>query len=168
MGLFSRRRRYGSYGRRRRVPTIWDNLVWAVEPDTAREIVAVIFIVFGALFALGLFHLAGHFGEIFFRLAVALFGVLAYAVPFVFLYIGLRLLFLKAEFMRATSVIGIALLFFLVPAIFYNYGGSIGVGVSGVFTSILSKVGGFIALVGATIVALLLAFNASVKGLLER
>ncbi|HSX41816.1 MAG TPA: DNA translocase FtsK 4TM domain-containing protein [Candidatus Saccharimonadales bacterium] len=167
MGLFSRRRRYGSR-RKKRVPTIWDNLVWAVEPDTAREIIAVVLIIFGALFALGLFHLAGNFGEVFFKLAGNLFGVLKFVVPFVFLYTGIRLLIVKSEVLRATSVIGVVLLFLLIPALFNAQGGSIGIGVANVFTSILSKVGGFIALFGATIVALLLAFNVSLRSLYER
>src|SRR5579864_8859643 len=125
MGLFGRRRRYSSR-RRKRVPTIWDNMVWAVEPDTAREIFAVLMVIFGVLFALGLFHLAGSFGEVFFKLSGNLFGDLKYIVPFVFLYTGIRLFFIKAEILRATSVIGVILLFLLIPALFYTQGGSIG------------------------------------------
>lgn len=167
MGIFGRRRRYGSR-RRKRVPTIWDNLVWAVEPDTAREIAAIILVILGVLFGFGLFNLAGNFGELFSKLSFSLFGVLSYIVPFVFIYTGIRLLFLKSEFMRATSVIGIILLFLLIPGMFYNYGGSIGVGVSGVYTSVLGKVAGFITLVGTVIVAMLLAFSTSLRSLWDK
>lgn len=167
MGLFGRRRRYGSR-RRKRVPTIWDNLVWAVEPDTAREIFAILLMTFGLLFGLGLFKLAGNFGELFFRIAYNLFGILSYIVPFVLIYTGIRLLFLKSEFMRATSVLGIVLLFLLIPGMFYTYGGSIGVGVSGIYTSVLGKIAGFIALVGTVIVAALLAFSTSLRSLWDK
>jgi S-DNA-T family DNA segregation ATPase FtsK/SpoIIIE len=167
MGLFGRRRRYSSR-RRKRLPTIWDNLVWAVDPDTAREIVAIILLVLGLLFALGLFRLAGGFGDAFFKLASSLFGLLAYIVPFIFVYLGARLLFLKSDVLRATSVVGIIALFLLVPAMFGVSGGSIGVGVAGVFTSIFGTVGGYIVLLGAVAVAVLLAFSISIKTLLER
>ncbi len=150
------------------MPTIWDNLVWAVEPDTAREILAIILTVLGFLFALGLFGFAGKFGASFFSVADSLFGVLSFVVPFAFLYIGIRMLLTKAEVMRASSVIGIILLFLLVPAMFYNYGGSIGVGMAGVFTSILGKIGGYITIVAGVIVSALLAFNISLRTLWER
>lgn len=167
MGLFGRRRRYSSR-RRKRLPTIWDNLVWAVDPDTAREIVAIILLVLGLLFALGLFRLAGGFGDAFFKLASALFGVLAYVVPFIFVYLGVRLLFLRSDVLRAASVVGIVALFLLVPAMFGVSGGSIGVGVGGIFSSIFGSIGGYIVLLGATAVAVLLAFSISVKALMER
>lgn len=167
MGLFSRRRRYGSR-RRKRVPTLLDNLVWAVEPDTAREIIAILLIILGVLFALGLFKLAGNFGETFLKLSTTLFGVLSYIVPFVFAYTGIRLLLLKSDVLRASSVIGIILLFLLVPAMFYNFGGSVGIATAGIFTSILGKVGGFIALVGAVLVAGLLGFNVSIRELWDK
>lgn len=150
------------------MPTIWDNLVWAVEPDTAREIIAIILIILGALFALGLFKLAGNFGEVFLKLSMTLFGVLSYVVPFVFGYTGIRLLLLKSDVLRASSVVGVVLLFLLVPAMFYTYGGSVGVGMAGIFTSILGKVGGFITLVGAVIVAGLLSFNISLRDLWDK
>jgi len=167
MGMFGRRRRYGSR-RKRRVPTIWDNMVWAVEPDTAREIAAIILLVFGVLFALGLFGLAGGFGLAFLNIANSLFGVLSYAVPFVLIYVGIRLLLLRSEFMRATSVIGVVLLFLLVPAMFGSYGGSVGDGVKGVFVSIAGPIGGLIILIAAAVVAALLALNASFRSILER
>jgi len=167
MGLFGRRRRYSSR-RRKRLPTIWDNLVWAVDPDTAREIVAIILLVLGFLFALGLFRLAGGFGEAFFRLAGTLFGVLAYIAPFVFIFIGIRLLFLKSDVLRATSAVGIVLLFLLVPAMFSSAGGSIGVGVAGVFSSVFGKIGGYLVLLASVTVAVLLAFQVSLRSLLER
>lgn len=168
MGLFGRRRRSYSTKRRKRMPTFWDNMVWAVDPDTTREIVAILLIIFGALSALGLLHLAGTFGELFFKLSGSLFGVLAYAVPVVFIFTGVRLLFLKSEVIRASSLIGVILLFLLVPAIFYNYGGAIGMGISSIFVKVLGNVAGYVAIVGATIIATLLAFNASLKVLLEK
>lgn len=166
MGLFGRRRRYTPRGRKR-VPTIWDSLVWAVEPDTAREIIAVLLIIFGLLFGLGLFRLAGGFGDAFFRLARALFGILAYVVPFAFAYAGVRLLLAKREFLRASSMVGVALLFILLPGIFATNGGSIGMGVVGIFTSVLGQIGGFIALAGAVVIAALLAFSISIRTLFE-
>ena len=110
MGLFGRKRRYSSR-RRKRVPTLKDNLVWAVEPDTAREITAILLILFGFLFALGLFRLAGAFGETFLGLSTKLFGILSYVAPFVFIYVGVRMLMMKSDVLRATSILGVVFLF---------------------------------------------------------
>lgn len=167
MGLFSRRRRYGTR-RRKRVPTLKDNLVWAVEPDTAREITAILLILFGFLFGLGLFRLAGAFGETFLGLSDRLFGILKYIAPFVLIYIGLRLMRMKSDVLRATSIIGTILLFLFVPAMFGRSGGSIGLGVAGVYTSVLSQVGGFIALIVSVLVAFMLAFSISFRALWEK
>jgi len=167
MGLFRRKRRY-STRRRRRLPTIWDSLVWAVEPDTAREIIAIILILLGFLFALGLFGLAGTFGVAFKNLGQTLFGVLANVTPFVIGYLGIKLLLTRSEILRGTSVLGIILLFLLVPAMFSSYGGSIGEAVSGVYISVLGQIGGFIAIVFSIVIATLLSFNASFRSLFER
>ncbi len=167
MGLFSKRRSYRRRGSPK-VDTIWDRLVWAVEPDTAREITAILLIVFGVLFGLGLFHLAGNFGEVFQKLGNSMFGVLSYIVPFVFVYTGIRLLLMSSEVLRATSVVGVVLLFILVPAMFSTYGGAMGVHVSNIFVKFLGNIGGFVLLVGAVIISGLLAFNASLKTIWDK
>lgn len=167
MGLFGRRRRYSSK-RRKRVPTLKDNLVWAVEPDTAREIAAILLILFGLLFGLGLFSLAGDFGETFLGLSDRLFGILKYIAPFVLIYIGIRLMMMKSDVLRATSIVGVVLLFLLIPAMFGASGGSIGEGVMGVYRSILSNVGGFIALIVSILVAFMLAFSISFGQIWEK
>lgn len=167
MGLFRRRRRYGSR-RRKRLPTFWDNFVWAVDPDAAREITAVALLLLGLLFALGLFRLAGSFGDVFLRLSTALFGVLAYVAPFALIYIGYRMLFMKNDYIRATSVIGTIALFLLVPALLNAAGGSIGQGVFNVFYSALGTAGSYITILVLTAVAALLATDTSIKALMER
>ncbi|MCR4307398.1 MAG: DNA translocase FtsK [Candidatus Berkelbacteria bacterium] len=167
MGIFNRRRRYSTRGRKR-VPTLKDNLVWAVEPDTAREIVAILLILFGLLFGLGLFQLAGALGETFLGLSDRLFGILKYISPFVLIYIGIRLMMMKSDVLRATSIIGVILLFLLVPAIFGSTGGSIGEGVVGVYRSVLGNVGGFIALIVSILISFMLAFSISFRAIWEK
>ncbi|MEK7202039.1 MAG: DNA translocase FtsK 4TM domain-containing protein [Patescibacteria group bacterium] len=167
MAIFGRKRRYSSR-RRKRVPTLKDNLVWAVEPDTAREIAAILLILFGLLFGLGLFRLAGDFGETFLGLSDRLFGILKYVAPFVLIYIGIRLMMMKSDVLRATSIVGVVLLFILIPAMFGASGGSIGEGVMGVYRSILSNVGGFIALMVSILVAFMLAFSISFGQIWEK
>lgn len=168
MGLFGRRRRYGSR-RRKRVPTLKDNLVWAVEPDTAREITAILLILFGLLFGFGLFRLAGTFGEAFLHLSTALFGILiSYIAPFVFIYLGIRMLMMKSDVLRGTSIVGVTLLFLLIPAMFGSFGGSIGTGVAAVFASVLGRVGGFIALVVCVLISFMLALSISFRSIWEK
>lgn len=167
MGLLGRRRYY-SGRRRRRLPTIWDQLVWAVEPDAAREIIGLALAVLGLLFGLGVFGQAGSFGEFFSKIAEALFGSLSIMVPFVLLYTGVRLLVVKAEFLRASSVIGVIFLFLLVPALFVSSGGSVGAGVANVFVSVFGGIAGYVALLGATLISILLAFNISLRTLVEK
>jgi len=122
----------------------------------------------GLLFALGLFRLAGSFGETFLRLSTTLFGVLAYIVPLALLYIGYRLFTLKTDYLRATSVVGIILLFLLIPALFNSAGGSIGQAVFGVIKSVLGTAGGYITVVIGLVIGALFAFDTSVKVLTER
>ncbi|HUD21179.1 MAG TPA: DNA translocase FtsK 4TM domain-containing protein [Candidatus Saccharimonadales bacterium] len=167
MGLFGRKRRYSSR-RRKRLPTIWDNLVWAVEPDTAREILAIVLLVLGILFALGLFRLAGSFGEVFLKLSMNLFGLLTYVVPFVLVYSGIKLLFLKTEYMRASSAVGVVLLFILVPGMFQSFGGSVGAAVSSIFASVVGNIGAILVMVFGVVAATLLAFNISFRTLWEK
>jgi len=167
MGIFSRRRRY-STRRNKRVPTLKDSLVWAVEPDTAREIIAILLILFGVLFGLGLFKLAGTFGGTFLVMSQKLFGILSYIAPFVLIYIGVRLMMLKSDVLRATSIIGVLLLLLLIPAMFGASGGSVGSGVAGIYTSVLSRVGGFIALIVSIVIAFMLAFSVSFRQIWEK
>lgn len=171
MGVFGKGRRYTTKSvakRRKKVATIFDYVVWAIEPDTAREILAVILIIFGALSVLGLFRLAGAFGEIFYELSFSLFGYLVYVVPFAFILSGIKLWRLKNELLRASSLIGVALLFILIPGLFINYGGSVGSATHNVFVSVAGNVGGYAAMVGMSVVAFLLSFNLSLRELISR
>lgn len=167
MAIFGRKRRYSSR-RRKRVPTLKDNLVWAVEPDTAREIIAILLILFGFLVGLGLFKLAGSLGELFFILSVKLFGILSYIAPFVFIYVGIRLMMMKSDVLRATSIVGSILLFLLVPAMFGSSGGSVGLGTSGVYSSVLGTVGGYIALVVSILISFMLTFSISFRSIWDK
>ncbi len=168
MGLFGRRRGYRLRRRLRRLPTIWDQLVWAVEPDTAREIIAIGLILVGALFGLGLFRSSGSFGQLFLGVSSSLFGSLSYLVPFVAIAAGVRLLTIKTEYLRASSVIGVFLLFLMIPSLFLNQGGSVGQGVFGVYRSVFGLAGGYLAMFGTTIIAILLAFNISFRMIKEK
>ena len=131
-----------------------------------REIISVVLIVFGLIAALGIVGLAGKVGISVFNVFDNVFGILSYIVPFAFIFLGIKLLFNQSEKLRATCVIGIVLLFILVPGIFGSFGGWLGEKVIYGFQSIFSTVGGYVALVGATTISVLLAFSVSLKQIL--
>ncbi len=66
------------YRRKGQKLSIWEELDWSMNPDTAREVAAVILLILGLIVILGMFNLAGGFGHFFMRLAVGIFGILGY------------------------------------------------------------------------------------------
>ncbi len=172
---FLRRRRRSStsgYGRsyssssrtrRRRLPTLRDQLDWTINPDTAREVLGILFTVLGILFIISIFHLAGHFGEVVIKASTALFGLLGYIAPLVLLVIGIKLLMPRQEDqgIKASVAIGIAIAFISLPGLLVSYGGAIGGLSFSLASRLLSPIGGYIALLGISVAALLVATNIS-------
>lgn len=117
---FLRRRRRSSSGvarssRRKRMPTLRDQMDWSLNPDTAREVLGILFTVLGVLFIISIFHFAGRFGDVVIQASTSLFGLLGYVAPLVLLVIGIKLLVPRQpdEHIKASVVIGLSFSFYL-------------------------------------------------------
>ena len=156
------KRKYRRKGQRL---SIWENLDWTMNPDTAREVAAVVLIITGIIILLGIFGWAGSFGHFFYRLSTDLWGILGYVVPLIFLGYGVALLFPNRFQIKPMSTIGTLLMMIFLPALIFPWGGIIGSGIRGLFQHFIGFYASLIVLFGLTIAAFLIAFNTSLKTL---
>src|SRR4030042_2244299 len=128
------RRKYRRKGQRL---SIWEELDWTMNPDTLRDVLAVILLVLGVIILLGLFGLAGSFGRFSIRLSTDAWGILGYIVPFIFLGYGIALLMPNRFQVKPMSTIGAVLTMLFLPALIHPLGGAIGSGVRSLFESLI-------------------------------
>jgi DNA segregation ATPase FtsK/SpoIIIE, S-DNA-T family len=161
---------YSSSRRRKKPPTLRDQMDWTLRPDTAREIIGLFFIVLGGLFIISLFGFAGNVGKSMVDASVWLFGLLGFVAPLVLLVIGIKLIMPRQEdeYIKATTGIGIFLAFIFFPSLFGSLGGTLGKTIFTLAASQLGSFGGYLALLGISIAALLMATNISLGYLLAR
>ncbi|MCX6806968.1 MAG: DNA translocase FtsK 4TM domain-containing protein [Candidatus Berkelbacteria bacterium] len=164
MPLLRRKRRYQ---RKKKVQ-------WEIDPDTAREIIAIVLIVLGIIFILSLLGLAGHLGEFLAHLITLLFGFLAIIFSLALLVLGI-MLFLPEKFPMSTwSAVGVTLFFLFFPALFHLFigkeealevakagkgGGIVGFSVSTIFYSLLGFWASFLIIFCASIISIMVIFS---------
>jgi len=159
------RRKYRRKGQRL---SIWESLDWTMNPDTTREVVAVILLILGIIIFLGMFNLAGSFGRFFYRTEYTLWGIIGIFLPFIFVIYGVVLLLPNRFQTKPSSIIGTILGLIFIPALLGSYGGSIGVGVRHLFESFLGPYASLILLFALAIVSILVTFNTSIKVLWQK
>lgn len=153
---------------RRHKKSLFENFDWSINPETTREVVSVALIIVGILILLGLFNLAGSFGQVFIRASRDFWGLLGYLIPFIFLSYGIALLFPDRFEVKAGSTVGTIFTLIFLPALISPYGGFLGAGIKEIFTNMIGPYASLIVLFGLTIVSLLIAFNTSIKSLWAR
>jgi len=144
------------------------NLNWETNPDTMREVGAVIFIALGILFILSLFNGAGKLGGWIDYGLTYLFGLVAFFVPITMIGLGVYLWKPENYDLKGSSVIGIILGFIFFPALLGSSGGIIGSFVQNLLVSLLGQVTAYIIIVCLVLVAFLLALNTSIKNLKDK
>ncbi len=159
------KRKYRRKGQRL---SIWESLDWTLNPDTTRDIVAVILLLLGLITFLGMFNLAGSFGRFFIRESINGWGIIGYLIPFIFMGYGAALLMPNRFPLKPSSVVGAILSLIFVPAIFGSLGGGVGLGIRHLFNGFLGPFAGLIVVFVLAIVSILIAFNTSLKALWER
>jgi DNA segregation ATPase FtsK/SpoIIIE, S-DNA-T family len=159
------KRKYRRKGQRL---SIWESLDWTMNPDTTRDIAAVVLGILGLIAVLGMFNLAGSFGRFFIRTSVNGWGVIGYLIPFVFLLYGAVLLFPNRFQVKPVSVVGTVLCLLFIPALISPFGGGIGSGIRGLFVSFLGTYASLIIIFALSLISLLVTFNTSIKALWER
>lgn len=156
------KRKYRRKGQRL---SIWEELDWTMNPDTTRDVVAVLLLILGLIIFLGMFNLAGSFGRFFYQLSLNWWGLIGYLIPFIALAYGAVLLFPNRFPVRPISVIGTVLSLIFVPAMLSPLGGAIGGGIRSLFASFLGPYASLILVFALAIVSLLIAFNTSIRAL---
>lgn len=157
------------YRRKGQKLSIWEEMDWSVEPETARSVGAVVLIILGIIILLGLFGLAGAFGNFFLRLSTDLWGILGYLIPFFMVGIGVILLLNRENLkLKPMMLVGIALAMIFLPALIHPMGGMIGTGVRALFESMVGFYAALILLFGLTVISVLLVFNTSLVKLWQR
>lgn len=159
------KRKYRRKGQRL---SIWEELDWTMNPDTTRDVMALILLILGFIIFLGMFNSAGSFGRFFYLLSINWWGLIGYLIPFVFLGYGLVLL-LPARFqLKAISVVGATLSLIFVPAMISPLGGAIGSGIRSLFASFLGPYASLILVFALAIISLLITFNTSIRALWQK
>lgn len=156
------------YRRKGQKLSIWESLDWTMNPDTTREVAAVVLIIIGIITLLGWFNLAGSFGRFFIRLSVNLWGIIGYLIPFIFAGYGVALLWPSRFQIKPISVVGTFFALIFVPAMLSPLGGAIGAGIRDLFGSFLGVYASLILIFALAIISLLVAFNTSIKALWQR
>ncbi len=112
--------------KKKRIEAEKRRLLWTVNPETRREIIAIFLLVLGVLLLLATLNLAGIFGEALLGILKQLFGVLGFFVSVALIIIGGGLL-LKRLNLKITQIIGIVLSFISLPTLFYPHSGFFGI-----------------------------------------
>jgi len=159
------RRKYRRKGQRL---SIWEELDWTMNPDTTRDVVAVILIILGLIIFLGMFNFAGSFGRFFYQLSINWWGLIGYLIPLIFLGYGLVLLFPSRFQAKPTSVIGTILSLIFVPAMISPLGGAIGAGVRELFKGFLGEFASLLLVFALAIASILIALNTSIRALWQK
>lgn len=98
---------------------------WTVDPETQREILAIVLLVLGVLLLLASLNLAGNLGEALLGILRYLFGFLGFFVSVAFIVIGGGLLLKRISF-KISKTMGMILSFVTLPTLFHPYGGAVG------------------------------------------
>ena len=140
---------------------------WAVNPETLREIAAVLLFVLGGVSLLGVVGLAGTFGQALRATLAAAFGVVGYLVPLLVLAASVWLWMTEAK-LKGTVLLGGILLFVVLPAfltIIPGWGGALGEGLFGGLESLMGPVAAYFLLLGLMATGVILVGNISLKHL---
>lgn len=151
---------------------------WSLDPETTRSIIAIVLIIVGFVLLLSVFGGAGAFGEFLVRVLGMVVGYLVFLVPLVLIAFGIGLFFPQRFALRAPTILGTVALIITLAAILHLFilpessfkvaeegggGGFIGFLIAYIFLYIFNFWASLIILIGILIIAILVAFNVSLK-----
>lgn len=154
-----------------------------LKPETRHGITVVVLFTIAVIFLLSLFNLAGPLGEQIDNALMMLVGGLRYLIPVVFIVYGYLLLLPERYQLRASSHIGVALLFMSGTALLHltvaqidavsaitdgKGGGYVGLLLSYPLRALVGSIGTGVILVALLIIALLVTFNTTLKNIAAR
>lgn len=150
---------------------VWEQIKqidWTINPDTAREVAAVILLIVGILALLGFFNAAGIFGKFFSNSSIYIFGFVGFIVPAIFIFYAVSLFLPEKIKIKPASVIGAVLTLIFLPGLLNELGGHLGNGVNNLFVKFFGVYASLIILFALTVISLLVTFNTSLKTLWDK
>jgi len=154
-----------------------------LKPETRHGITVVVLFTIAVIFLLSLFNLAGPLGEQIDNALMMLVGGLRYLIPVVFIVYGYLLLLPERYQLRASSHIGVVLLFMSGTALLHltvaqadavsaitdgKGGGYVGLLLSYPLRALVGSIGTGVILVALLIIALLVTFNTTLTNIAAR
>jgi len=173
-------------GRKKKNQNPFDYVSWPdfeLDERAKRSILIVILLVLGLISLLGLFNLAGNFGEFLTKWLALAFGYGKWLIPLAFIYWALVLIKRKYRPLRFNDNLGLGVLlvsyqtlfhFFITPEKWLEFaeagsgGGYFGYYLSRLFFSVFGFWGGVIVLFALLLIALVLVFNTSLERIIGR
>ncbi len=137
---------------------------WQVDPDTQREIIAIVLLVLGILFLLAVLNLAGNLGEALLGILRYLFGWLGFFVSIAFILLGGGLL-LNRTTLKPIQIAGLIVSFVAIPTLIFPYGGIAGSIVGQPLHDAVGPFAGFLLSLAFSVITLLLAADTSIAKL---
>jgi len=172
--LFRRKRKYQ---RRKKIE-------WEVDPETAKEIIAIVLIIAGFLFLFSLFGIAGSFvGNYLVYFIKFLFGFLAYPLALASVFLGITIFMPQKISLKPGSIIGLILFALFLPAFIHLFidkdvalesaklgqgGGIVGFAISFLFRALFGPWIPFLIICGLCLISLMLIFSLRLAPALER
>lgn len=155
----------------------------SLDDRAKKSIFIVVLLVLGLISFLGLFDLAGHFGQFVAKWLTVIFGFGRYLVPLLFLYWALVLARKSKKPLKFSDYLGLSLLFISYQTLFHFFldqpaweaaakagrgGGYVGLYLSQLFFYVFGFWGGVLVLVALLLIALVLVFNTSLSRIIGR
>jgi len=142
-----------------------------LNPDTSREIGAVITGLLAIFILFSLINWLGSVGQIIKTVLLIAFGFTAYSIPFALLYFTLNILLPDKYTLHVRQAVSIFILYITIPGFLnllgpadeINYGGYIGRGLIYLSEAVIGFQGTVILLIALLVIAYLLFFNTSLQ-----
>ena len=168
--------------RRKRVYSRKRKIQWEIDPETGREVAAILLVLFGGLFLMSIFGLAGSFGRFLMDFITLMFGYVAFIFSASLLVLGILLFMPKKFEIRPATYIGLIIFFLFFPGLVHVFvnqdealqvarngaaGGVVGFAISAIFYSLTGFWATLLLLFAITVVSLMITFSFKLSTVFE-
>jgi len=156
-------------GRKPDAPPLLSQFDWSMNPDTAREIAAVVLVLLGIILLLAAAGSGGGFGQFVLNLSQSFIGIFAPIVGIALIAVGGALWFPDKFNAKPMSIVGVGLIVGALPALFPTEGGALGRTVADLLTQFVGPIGAVFVVFALLLIGVSLAANISlVKWFVDR
>lgn len=142
--------------------------VLQINPDTVREVAAVVLVLLGVIGALAVFNAGGRVGLNIRELAIGFFGWLGIFIPPIMLAMGLLMLSPEHLNQKKKALIGGLIALIILTGISASHGGKLGHAIIGLARNFFGPLGAFAVLITLLILDLAITLGTTMGGLFDR